>query len=360
MYQGYLKYILGIPERPSIYAEIGKAAHAAIAEIINNNLDINEAVKKALEKAEMPIPVDTVKNHVINMVEKLEELKKEGYQLKAEEHFITNLNPDDPFSPQIQGYIDGSDEEKAFVIDWKTGNYEEAKENTGLAFYCWYKHQQTGKPVTGMLFFSKTKEISIHKFTKRDFNKLLKKAEQDIQKIESAILQLTLGGNPEELFPPTENDYCYFCSYHSDCPLQKDKKEIKNIKKSIEKITSIDQAEEIAELINQLEDEVAFYKKLLKLFVDDTGEGLIAGGKIWDYRESISWKLPKENPELAKAEIAKAIITKGEIPWKFAEFDLKSAADFLGEEELKCFGCTKAVSRTFRPVRAKTKTQKTI
>lgn len=352
MWQGYIKYVLGKETKPNFGSETGRAGHKGIALIINNNLELKEAIKQALSESKLPLSLETITKHVTAASVYYQTLIQQGFVLKAEQEYNTVLSDDlnDIFAPGHKMILDLEDVEKSFVGDWKTGAVEEARDNFSLGMYCWFKARQTGrKNYLGRLIFTGHEcQSTEHVFTEEDFQQIMARALAIADQVKTALLQLSMGGDPKVLFPATKHDKCKYCAFPEDCPLKQAIQE----KKEIEKITDYDTAVKAAEELLKLNAEADRLNNLLKAFVKDTKEPILAGGLMWDFKTTQSWQTPKSEEERIKvfAELAKKLISKGITPWQYFKADLPLLVknNIFTEDEIKGLGISKSSSKNFK------------
>lgn len=350
-WQGYLKYILKKEQQPNFGSETGKAVHSAIAYIINDGLELDEAISKARAEALLPISGEVVTKHVTAAAKYYKNiLSQEGLKLKAEVEHNTVLSEDesDVFAPGLKMIFDLESAEKPFVGDWKTGQVEEAKDNFALGMYCWYKARQLGvDSCLGRLIFTGQNQTTEYLFTKKDFRRILERAEGIANKTKAALLQLSLGGDPGSLFPATKNPKCKYCPFPEDCPLKQAEEE----EKAITSIDDYSVAVQVAREYQKLKAEASRLESLLKDFVKSTGEPVEADGLRWEFKKSQSWVTPKKDDERIAvfAEIAKQMTAKGVMPWLYFKADIPNILKdgIFTEDEIKTLGISQTNSNRF-------------
>lgn len=221
-YAWYLKYVLKIKEPVTVPLELGKAVHEAIALLLTGQCkSVEEACVMAIQKAELPLDFAEVKM-LVNRDEVIQLIGKVSPD-QVESHFQRQLDSEDMFAPEVQGYKDlripGGIPQ---VWDWKTNRIiYEPEDNNQLGLYAWDEAMATGaEEVVGKLIFLREPPESRTRmtlYTREDMEKARKWAQDTAEEIESCTMALAIEEDPDKLFPATPGSRCRYCGYAAQC-----------------------------------------------------------------------------------------------------------------------------------------------
>lgn len=259
--------------------------------------------------------------------------------INVEDHFC-NYMEDNPFSPQLQGYIDVWRDAGDFVdlTDWKTNRISYKPLDTKqLALYAWRLNQITGKPVRGTLVFLRSREEFSHDYTEDEMEYAREWALDTATEIQDLIMQ-----NDPGLFPATPGDACRYCGFAQECieghlyPVPGE-------------IRTSGEAEYLAGEIFRLEQALSLMKDSLKTYVKNCGP-VSVGKRQFAFSPSVWWKW---NKNAITSAIDKIVALKRD-PNEYlsiGSYHLKR----LGwtEAEIKALGAVKQVSNNFKDVALK-------
>lgn len=261
----YACYIEGIKEDPTEPLVLGKAVHAVIEAAMRFNRDDEEFFRVMSKIMADTAPVEINPEEIFKLACRdvvLQELHPEN---NIETHFVAPLSGE-PFSPEIQGYIDlWRNGDYIQLIDWKTNRVTYSpKDNHQLGLYAWYLYQQTKKPVRGKLVFLRTGETPEHEYTLGEMEEARKWAFNLALDIQDRLHKVEEGtGSPKELFPPAPGEVCQYCGYASACT---DSGPLSN-----PEIEDYQSAQRLAREIIKLESTLSQMKDSLKKYVEACG-----------------------------------------------------------------------------------------
>lgn len=340
---GYRKYILGLPEPAAEAATVGKAAHAVIARAaleVRKDLGFFETLCHAVGAA---MGVDS--KELLRLTYRPEVLSFFIPDARVEEHFRIPLDPDDPFSPELQGYIDfwvpGEDE--VLLVDWKSGRKEYTPlEKYQLGLYAWRLHQETGLPVKGHLVFLRSGGVLEHVYTPTDgIGEAHAWALQTARSVQERLYRAQNGGDPKELFPARPGPHCSYCGWAHDC--------VGGEVDVSGQVATREEAEKAARDILRLEAALDALKGSLRAYVEKTGP-VVVDDKEFRLSPSRYWKWPQDALSRAVAQMQEEGIDP------LAVLSLTSTGlKKLGWDEEKCraLGADPAETLQFRCVSAK-------
>ncbi|MHB1418065.1 MAG: RecB family exonuclease [Bacillota bacterium] len=136
----YNHYILGREEDSTVLLQTGKVVHRAVELYYKGgkgNLDVS-LLQALTEEATKGLDLKGIRRMTETAIQYIEDLSalSDPSQWQIETHFQLPMDPDDPFSPEIQGYIDFLDMATASLIDWKSGyKVYDAKQSHQLGLY---------------------------------------------------------------------------------------------------------------------------------------------------------------------------------------------------------------------------------
>jgi hypothetical protein len=321
----YHKYVLKEDEPSGPAATQGKIVHEAIAGII----DLNR-----LSEIVVPDSFDIDKeltnaNIKLALVEKLVLAANATPEMgNVETHYTLPLNPEDPFSPTLQVYIDlevpKSDNSRGSILDWKTSQKDfEVTDTPQLGLYAWAVSQAHGyeEVEAGLRFlrFKGKKGTKKHVFTSTEMEETRQWAYSLAYDIESRLGQLEFGGDPDTLFPANpESGHCKYCSFVNDCQKQSETNEssittsVVDLEKGELSITSHKEAVEVGAEFLRLKSAGDKLLEALKVYCKETGETVIIKDQQYGASTSISWSFTPDQ----KKNIAKKLAENGVNPWE--------------------------------------------
>jgi hypothetical protein len=217
-----------------------------------------------------------------------------------EDHFQVPLDPDDPFSPELQGYIDlwARDKNEVLLVDWKSGYKEYSPtDKYQLGLYAWKLYQETGLPVKGHLVFLRSGNVLEHVYTPKDgIQEAHAWALNIAAGVRKRLYEVQNGGDPREIFPARPGPHCGYCGWAHDCTGE----EI-NIPGQV---TAFEEAEAVARNILRLEGALDILKERLRVFVENNGP-VVVDDKEFKLSPSRYWKWPQEALSQAVAQMQK-------------------------------------------------------
>lgn len=284
---GYRKYVLELPEPATTAATIGKAAHAVIARAAleaRKDFEFFESLCHAVGAAAEVDP-----GELLRLTYRPEVLSFFRVSVAyIEDHFQVPLDPDDPFGPELQGYIDlwGRDKNEVLLVDWKSGYKEYSPtDKYQLGLYAWKLYQETGLPVKGHLVFLRSGNVFEHVYTTGDgIEEAHAWALNIAADVRKRLYEVQKGGDPQEIFPARPGPHCRYCGWAHDCT----GKEI--IVPG--ELTAFEEAETIAREILRLEGALDVLKEQLRAYVENNGP-VVVDDKEFKLAPSKYWKWPQ-------------------------------------------------------------------
>lgn len=281
------RYIRMISEPPTLPLVLGKGAHTVIEGALKLKQDSRDAFGHLCDVAigNAPMPLD--KDELLGLTFQPNVLRYIGKECKTEEHFQIPIDPDNPFSPELQGYIDLSLEEADHVElnDWKSNRKSYVPTKTHqLGLYAGYLAEKTGKPIKGRLTFLRSREVFDHLYGMENGIAAARKwAKEVAYEIQDRLSRFDAKeASMEELFPATPGDVCRYCGWAEHCT----GKEI-NIP---DMLKDYEEAAGVGAEIFRLETATTALKEKLKLFVKNNGpvvvgkrEFVLAPNKYWSF-----------------------------------------------------------------------------
>jgi len=204
--------------------------------------------------------------------------------IKVEDYFCRYLD-DNPFVPQLQGYIDLWRDAGEFVdlSDWKTNRIPYRPLDTKqLGLYAWQLNQATGKRVKGTLVFLRTGEEFSHDYTSVETDEARQWALTVAQDIQEKLYRVSRGEDHGDLFPSTPGDACRYCGFASECidgrlyPVPGE-------------VRTPQEAEFLAREIFRLESALTQMKDSLKTYVKNCGP-VVVDKRQFTMSQSTWWK----------------------------------------------------------------------
>ncbi|MDD4804457.1 MAG: PD-(D/E)XK nuclease family protein [Candidatus Pacebacteria bacterium] len=215
----YFHYVLKLQGESSFVLDFGKAAHAIIETMIGlKNFDIADILAETIGKSnDFPAEeLETLKK-CVKMPIVSSAVKQGG---TTEEYFEGLIKEDDPFSPDIRGYIDFyyEDSDAIHLIDWKTNRaVYEPLETHQLALYAGQLKRKYKKPVVGSLGFLRFNQLNSHEFTDTDIRNAEDWAYEKAIQFDERTEKVKSGGDPFEFFPKQPGKVCEYCGYSAIC-----------------------------------------------------------------------------------------------------------------------------------------------
>lgn len=340
---GYRKYVLELPEPATEAATIGKAAHAVIAQAVRDGRKDFEFFTSLCNAVGAAVEVDS--GELLRLTYRPEVLGFFVSGTRVEEHFQVLLDPDDPFSPELQGFIDlwAPNGGEVLLVDWKSGYKEYSPtDKYQLGLYAWRLYQETGLPVKGHLVFLRSGNVFEHLYTPEngisEAHAWALNVAADVQK---RLYEVQNGGDSRELFPARPGPHCKYCGWAHDCTGEK-------IAVPGE-LTAPEEAETVARKILLLEGALDALKEPLRAYVDKNGP-VVVDDKEFRLSPSRYWKWPQEALSQAVAQMQKEGIDPLTV-LSLTSTGLKK----LGWDEEKCksLGADLAETLQFRCVSAR-------
>jgi len=340
---GYRKYVLELPEPVTEAQNLGKAAHAVIAQALRDKRKDFEFFQSLCRAVGAVAEVEP--GEILRLTYRPEVLGFFVPDARVEEHFQVPLNPEDPFSPELQGFIDlwvpnGSE---VLLVDWKTGYREyNPLDNHQLGLYAWKLHQETGLPVRAHLVFLRSGNVLEHVYTPTDgIREAHAWALNIANDIRERLYKVQSSGDLRELFPARPGPHCGYCGWAHDCTGE----EI-NVPGQV---TAFKEAETVARSILRLEGALDVLKERLRAFVEKNGP-VVVDNKEFRLSPSRYWKWPQE----ALAQAVAAMEREGVDPLTVLSLT-GTGLKKLGWSEEKCreLGAGLAETLQFRCVSTK-------
>ncbi len=341
----YNSYVLDRREPPTEPLVLGGAVHAVIEAALNASRN-DEGFFRALSKAVAAVaPLQVDPGEIFDLAYRPEVLGMVGAGGRIEEHFQMPLDPEDPFGPEIQGYLDfwADTGQEILLIDWKTNRKAYSPPDTHqLGLYAGWLSNNTGKPVRGKLVFLRLGEVREHLYTPGDGIASARRwALETATDIRERLYALQNGGDPGELFPAAPGDACTYCGWAGNCT---------GAEIVIpETVSSPPEAERVAREILRLEATLGALKEQLRGYVERHGP-VVVDSREFRLSPSRYWKWPQEALKNAVAAMEKEGIDPLQV------LSLTSAGlKKLGWSEEKCrnLGANLAETVQFRCVSAK-------
>jgi hypothetical protein len=263
----FRRYVLKMPEPPTLPLVEGKGAHAVIEAALKTKQASKEFFGSMCDVIIGVSPLRIDKDELMFLTYQPNVLECIDKPCNIEYHFQEPIDPDDPFGPEIQGFIDHWQEYEDYIElrDWKSNRKSYNPIATKqLGIYAGHLQRITGKPVKGKLVFLRTREVFEHLYTLEDGiaaaqNWALGTAENIRNLVK---LYEDKKGSSEELFPATPGDVCRYCGWADFCT-----------GKEIVCPDDLDntKAVEVASEIFRLETALGLLKEKLKTYVKNNG-----------------------------------------------------------------------------------------
>ena len=333
-------------EPPTLPLALGKAAHAAIeiAAKLYSNCGINsyDTFRIAAEAAAGMSPLEIDPSDLINLTFKKAVTSNFNPRNNIEAHFVMPLDSDNPFSANVQGYIDIYCKKNNHIelTDWKT-NYKEYHplDNNQLGLYAYYLSKKTNLPIQGKLVFLRTGNAISHTYTQEEMESACVWALKTAVEVQNKLMAVQKGEDINKAFPVRHGEACEYCGWSKYCA------DDLNIP---EEITSYEQAQEVAKRIILLESAANNLKSLLKPYVDSCGSVRI-DKKEFRFVDAGYWKWNAAAIKKANEEM----VNNGKKPFEYftiGSYGLKKLG--WDNEKIASFGAKKTSSHQFKLVKA--------
>ena len=309
----------------------------------------------------------------------IEYTKTMSDDLLVEEYIeFQNINENDPFSPVFHSQIDIYDKANETIIDWKSGRLK--GKDLQIKVYAYMLNRKYGyMPKKGKFLYLRSNTEDEFEITPEDIQEADNWIKNTITTIENKLENVLLGSPWEKEFPPTPNQRCKTCSYSLNCAkamsIEENLKLNEYLKKEDEIPTVLERAgeegkpeqgmdmstadlhtdpgegiagntakdenpdllaqqsldiealkseiknnpelaEKVASEILRIETMLKTMKDILKEYVKVQGP-VSVGTKVFDFYESVSWKISTENKKILATEIATMF---GLNPWEYLDF----------------------------------------
>ncbi|MCS5696965.1 PD-(D/E)XK nuclease family protein [Desulfofundulus thermocisternus] len=293
-------YVLKLSEPPTGSLVLGKVCHSVIQmAALTQRLD-EEFFRQAADVISANAPLKVDPDEVFNLTYQplvLEEISAGG---RVEDHLTCPVN-EEPFSPQIQAYIDLWRPEVDYIslVDWKTGYKMYSPEDTmQLKLYSWLLSRNTGtNRVRARLVFLRHRQVEEEMIGPSGMKMARDWAEEKINEIIERLIRIERGEPHQEVFPAVPGDTCRTCGWAYEC--------IDGVLPPVPgEIKTMRQAEQLAAEILRLEAALEQMKALLKGYVKTAGP-VVVGSRQFCETTSVSWDFSKEALKAAVGYIAK-------------------------------------------------------
>ncbi|MCL6477065.1 MAG: PD-(D/E)XK nuclease family protein [Peptococcaceae bacterium] len=338
----YRHYVLEAPEMPSEPLVLGKASHTVIETAMRLGQK-DEHFFRLMSKAVLDTaPVQIDPEEVFSLTYNDTVLREFHPGNKIEEHLLTPLSDDDPFAPQIQGYIDlWRDDSLVQLIDWKTNRKAYAPTDTKqLGLYAWYLSKLTGKAVRGKLVFLRLNEVIEHQFSYRDMEDAREWALALALEIQRKLYRVNKGEDYRGLFPATPGDPCRYCGFAFEC--------VNGELPVPGEIKSYNEAVNLGAEVLRLEAALDQMKGHLKGYVEACGP-VVVDGRKFEMSPSVYWNW---SSEAVQAAIKKIEGLKKD-PYSFLRLDSYQMKKLKWDEkDFESLGAVKKTKYAFKHVSA--------
>ncbi len=340
----FRRYVLKMAEPPTLPLVEGKGAHAVIEAALKTKQDSKEFFSSMCDVVIGVSPLRLDKDELMYLTYQPNVLECIGKPGNIEYHFQELIDPDDPFGPEIQGYIDHWLEYEDFIElrDWKSNRKSYDPITTQqLGIYAGHLQRKTSKPVKGKLVFLRTREIFEHLYTPEDgITTAQTWALNTADNIRNLVkLYEDKKGTPEELFPATPGDVCRYCGWADFCT----GKEI-----ICPEDLDYTKAVGVASEVFRLETAVDLLKEKLKVFVKHNGPVRV-GKREFCFAPSRYWTFSGDGLKKAVDKMKKG----GVDPFGVLSLTAKGLKKLnWGEAEIKALGGTLKTSLNFKDVAA--------
>jgi len=339
-------YVLGIPEPITDQKLFGKVVHAVIDRMVKGQA-LDRAIDEAIDET---VGLDQSARFDRAEIERLVRVARvEGAQYGAglsKRHFFLELEPLDPQSPILQGYIDFLDGDLR-ITDWQTSwSVYHPTEDFKLALKALALAEMHGlERVEARLVFLRAKKeerVQAHVYTREEMEEARAWALQLAQR----AMELERAGTNEAHFPPNYGPHCEGCPWAEACGTKV--AQSVSVTQTECEVTE-EEAQQIAGMIFTLEAATKSLKERLKAFVQRSRTPVVCGDRAWDMYPAICWELSPE----AKRGLFRVLNSLGEDPWEYISFsksdiDKMLSKTDLDEEVLTGLGARKKTTYSFR------------
>lgn len=340
----FRRYVLKMPEPPTLPLVQGKAAHAVIEGAMKTKQDSKEFFSSLCDVVIGVSPLRLDKDELMYLTYQANVLDCIGKPGIIEYHFQESIDPDDPFGPEMQGYIDHWLEGEDYIElrDWKSNRKSYDPITTKqLGIYAGHLQRKTGKPVKGKLVFLRTREIFEHLYTPEDgITTAQTWALSTAENIRNLVkLYNDKKGTPAELFPATPGDVCRYCGWADYC--------------TGEEIICPDdldpnKAVEVASEVFRLKTATKLLEERLKVFVKQNGPVRV-GKREFCFAPSRYWSFSGDGLKKAFDKMKKG----GVDPFGVLSLTAKGLNKLnWGESEIKALGGSLRTTMNFKDVAA--------
>ncbi|MGB9805131.1 MAG: RecB family exonuclease [Desulfofundulus sp.] len=339
----YRYYCLRAGGAPTEALVTGKAAHAVIEAAMRLGRKDEVFFRVASEAVLAASPLEIDPEEVFSLTYRDIVLREFHPGNRVEEHFVVPLDGEDPFAPQVQGYIDlWRDGSRIELIDWKTNRKAYGPADTHqLGLYAWYLSRRTGKAVRGKLVFLRLNEVLEHEFSYRDMEGAREWAYALAREIQDRLCRVSEGGDHRELFPARAGDACRSCEYAAECVDG-------NLPPVPGEVRTYQEAESLGAEILRLDTALGQMKDILKAYVSACGP-VVVGSRQFALVPSVYWKWDARSLEAAFERIRQ----EGRDPFDFLSLGATQVKKLgWGEDVLQELGAVKRESVSFRDIAA--------
>lgn len=346
----YRIYVLEREEPVKEPTEVGRAVHRAAELVLNDGLVFEAAVFQALTEASLKLSA----REVADISRAVLDFARPG--ARAEVHFCLPVDPDDPFSLQLEGYIDYLDTgagDRPLLVDWKTTRHPYHHASTHqLGIYAWAAARLTGaEEVAAMLVFPRfpRQHDSGGVYGPEEMRAALEWALELANRAEEKLVALALGEDPRELFPATPGAACRWCGFAVECRGEAEAMP-SGLPQASGPIASYEEAQALAAEITRLEAAAASLKAHLKEWVKASGP-VTVGDRQWALVPYTRWDFTPE----ALAAVARKMVDEGINPWEVFSLGAGEVEKLKkrgwDEAVLEALGGRPTVSYSFRAVK---------
>ncbi len=275
-------------EPPSEPLVLGKGVHAVIEAALKTGQHSEDFFSAMCDVVTGVLPLKIQKDELMFLAYQPNVLEHIGKPCCIEYHFQDSISPDNPFSPEIQGYLDHWIDvgDHIEIRDWKSNRKTYNPTDTHqLGIYADHLQRKTGKPVKGKLVFLRNRKVLEHLYSAEDIAVARSWALEKAEGIRKLVKEYKNKETPvEELFPATPGDVCRYCGWANMCTGKEIKcpSEIDNTK-----------AVEVGAEIFRLEAALKLLKKNLRAYVKNNGpvrvgkrEFTLVPSRSWNFNSS--------------------------------------------------------------------------
>ncbi len=295
--------------------------HALLEKIINEHLEEDEVFFEQIQKLLPALQSIVLPPGISPQIE---------LPVALNEQFETcDFYSDDAF---LRGKIDYFYiiDDTAVIIDWKTDQHLPQSDESEMQtrFYALLLEPTLPPEVEKFVV-----ELNYLRFSKVKKTVLTREA---LNEVKEWILQKVEQVEKEEKFDPTPGDWCEVCGYVSQCPYARVCLTLSETKLSQipEKVSSIDEAVELAGVLKMIDLIREKLKNLLKEWVAEHGPIQLSGEVLGFHQtETVKWETPEQKAALA-ALLVRNGVNKEEI-WDLFSTSKTAVCSFLKRHNLK-------------------------